>query len=149
MASKKLILTLTCVTALAILAVGCGSDDDSSPAAPVVDTAPPAIASGVEVVYSRQHEGVKVSWDPNATDSDFAGFVLSRAVDGAQAIELIESPQDVTEYWDLELGELGCQAATYLVYAVDAAGNMSAASSVTFEVPEDDPGVSDTERRAL
>src|SRR6056297_769522 len=43
MASKKLILTLTCIAAVAVLAVGCGSDDNDSPTAPVVDTAPPAL----------------------------------------------------------------------------------------------------------
>jgi len=79
MASKKLILTLACVTALALVATGCGSDDDSSPTAPVVDTAPPALPANLAVAYDQAQDLAVVSWAPNSTITRFAGFPVSCA----------------------------------------------------------------------
>ncbi len=135
MASKKLILTLTCVTALAILAAGCGSDDDSSPAAPIVDdqvdTAPPALPSNLQAVYDRAH-GCSVSWAQNTTDADFAGFLVSRTAAGAEPVELVDQPIRANQIQDPDVAGAGGEL-TYSVRSVDTSGNVSAASTVVVE----------------
>jgi predicted phage tail protein len=137
MASKKLILTLTCVTALAILAAGCGSDDDSSPAAPIVDdqvdTAPPALPSNLQAAYDRASHSCVISWDDNVTDADFVGFLVSRARAGSEPVELVAEPITSTQYEDSEAGELVGEY-TYLIRSVDTSGNLSSASTVVVDL---------------
>ncbi len=128
MASKNLILTLLCVTAMTFLVVGCGSDDDS-PAAPVVDTAPPALPSGLGVQYAAVSQTATISWDQNVTDNDFAGFLVSRGSYDMAPEDLVTQPQTINRYQDDNLAGAGRQV-TYYVYSVDENGNVSAASTV-------------------
>jgi hypothetical protein len=137
MASKKLILTLVCLTALSMLTMGCGSDDDSSPTAPVVDTAPPALPSGLDVDYAAIQRQATVSWDSNVTDSDFAGFLVSRGSYDYEPEALVAEPQAATTYVDNDLVGVGRQV-TYYIYSVDTNGNVSAASTMTLNLPVDE-----------
>jgi hypothetical protein len=133
MASKKLILILLCVIAMTFVVVGCGGDDDKSPAAPPVDTAPPALPSGLSAQYSQDSQSATVSWDQNVTDSDFAGFLVSRSSYDMQPEALVSEPQAANSYQDNDLGTAG-RVVTYYVYAVDESGNVSAASTVAIEM---------------
>jgi len=135
MASKKFILTLLCITAMTFVVVGCGSDDDSSPAAPVVDTAPPALPGGVSAQFSAANQSASVSWDQNVTDNDFAGFLVSRGSYDMDPEALVDEPQVGNSYQDSDLDGAGRQV-TYYVYSVDNSGNVSAAATVSVEMPE-------------
>lgn len=120
--------------AMTIGAAGCGSDNDNSPVAPPVDTAPPMLPSGLTVTYVPASLEVVVSWDPNTTDADFAGFLVSRTVAGVTE-DLVDAPQATTEFVDNVLGV--SRVLTYRVASVDATGNVSAAATVdvSIEVP--------------
>jgi hypothetical protein len=131
MASKKLILTLLCVAALTFAVTGCG-DDDSSPTAPAVDTAPPALPSGLTADYAPGSDSATLSWDPNTTDSDFAGFLVSRSSYDMDPEALVSEPQAASSYEDDDLASVG-RLVTYWVYSVDRSGNVSAAASLTIE----------------
>ena len=133
MASKNLILTLFCVTAMAILVVGCGGDDDSAPAAPVVDTAPPALPDGLSAHYSAELQTASVTWNQNVTDSDFEGFLISRASYDMAPAELVGQPQAANSYQDDNLDGAGRQV-TYYVYSVDTSGNVSAAATIAVDL---------------
>jgi hypothetical protein len=137
MASKKLLLTLACITALAMVTVGCGGDDDdSNPVVPVVDTAPPALPSGLQLALDS--DGAILTWDENTTDVDFAGFLVSRTIDGSGTIALVEVPQAQAGYHDISSLPVGA-ALTYLVYSVDTSGNASAAAVASCVVEYDAP----------
>ena len=137
MASKKLILTLLCVTALTFMTVGCGSDD-STPTAPAVDTAPPALPGSLSVDYAaRQHE-VTVSWAPNVTDSDFDGFLVSRGSYDLDPVAVVSDPQSANSFQDTDLDGAGRQV-TYYIYSVDTSGNVSAAATVSVNLDEQAP----------
>ncbi len=138
MASNKLLLTLMCLTALEFLTVGCGSDDDSSPAAPVVDTAPPALPSGLDASYASRQQAATISWDVNVTDSDFDGFLISRGSYDLEPVVLVDEPQTANSFQDNSLEGAGRQV-TYYIYAVDTNGNVSAASSISLDLSDDAP----------
>ncbi len=144
MASKKLILTLTCIAAVAFLAVGCGSDDDGSPTAPVVDTAPPALPSNLQAVYDEAQAAAVISWDPNTTDADLAGYLVSRASYNRYPVELVSAPQSETRFEDADVASCGRQV-TYHIFSVDQSGNVSAAATVALEF-EPDPESADQDR---
>ena len=93
MASKKFILTLLCITAMTFVVVGCGGDDDPAPVAPPVDTAPPALPSGVSAQFSAEAQTATISWDQNVTDNDFAGFLVARGSYDLAPVELVSEPQ--------------------------------------------------------
>ncbi len=135
MASKKFILTLLCIAAMTFVVVGCGSDDDS-PAAPVVDTAPPALPGGMSAQYSQASQSASISWDQNVTDNDFAGFLVSRGSYDMAPAALVDEPQVGNSYQDSDLDGAGRQV-TYYVYSVDSSGNVSAAATVSVDVPSE------------
>ncbi len=123
--------------AMTIGAAGCGSDDnDPSPVAPPVDTAPPALPSGLAVTYDPATLEVVVTWDPNTTDADFAGFLVSRTVSG-ETEDLVDEPQNTTEFVDSV--QNSSREATYLVSSVDETGNISAAATVELHVDVPSP----------
>jgi hypothetical protein len=131
MASKKFILTLISVLALTFMVVGCGSDDDS-PAAPAVDTAPPALPGGLQADYAPHQDVVTVTWDANVTDADFAGFLVSRGDYDLDPVELVDAPQAANSFQDSDLDGAGRQV-TYYVSSVDESGNVSAAATVVVD----------------
>ena len=132
MASKNLIVTLLCITAMTLVVVGCGSDDNTSPAAPVVDTAPPALPSGIAAQYSPVAQSATITWDQNMTDADFAGFLVSRGSYDMDPYALVSDPQVSNNYQDSDLVGAGRQV-TYYVYSVDTSGNVSAAATVSVD----------------
>jgi hypothetical protein len=118
--------------AMTIGAAGCGSDDnDNSPMAPPVDTAPPVLPNGLTVTYDPASSEVAVSWNPNTTDPDFAGYLVSRTVVGETEV-LVDEPMKTTVYVDSVVG-LGDKF-TYRVSSVDASGNVSAAAVVNLQI---------------
>ena len=127
MASNKTIATLMLITLISLVAVGC-SDDNSvtavtPPPAPV-DTAPPAVPTGVAV---EMVDGVAVlSWDRNTTDSDLDGYIITRDSE-LGSVDLIASPTLVQSYQDTN-PVTGSNI--YYIYSVDYTGNQSAGSSV-------------------
>jgi hypothetical protein len=118
--------------AMTIGVAGCGSDDnDNSPVAPPVDTAPPVLPSGLAVTYDPASLEVVVSWNPNTTDADFAGFLVSRTVVDTTE-DLVDAPVLATEFVDNVQG-VGREI-TYRVSSVDEVGNVSAAATVDLAI---------------
>jgi hypothetical protein len=133
MASKKTTLTLVCLGILALV-VGCGSDDDSpSPTAPI-DTAPPALVAGLAVDYDAAQSQAVVTWEPNVTDADLAGYLVSRGVFQHDPVALITAPQAASTFQD-DVSNPGGSQVTYYVYSVDTSDNVSAAATVTLQLP--------------
>lgn len=125
-------LAIALLTA-ALAAAGCASDD--TPLAPVtraaLDTAPPAVPTGLTA--AAVNSTVKVAWQPNTTDPDFAGFMLYRLAFG-QAWPLLDAPTLETRYLDRSPLNRPC---SYAVAAVDIHGNESAWLEIPFRgVPE-------------
>jgi hypothetical protein len=124
--SKRLVTLIVLVAATGAL-VGCGSSSKSPTA---IDTAPPAVPTGLSA--ARESGWVTISWAPNTTDADFAGFRLVRTARD-QDSSLIDTPEDVTEYVD-PAPVLGTTS-TYAVTAVDINGNESAYATVLVTIP--------------
>ncbi len=109
--------------ALALLVVGLAliSCSDSDPVAPpVIDSAPPAVPTGLVAFSSRAY--VRLTWDANTTDTDFGGFRVYR-VSGEQSTLLSATLFTSPAFLDLD-PVAGC--IVYAVAAVDVAGNESA-----------------------
>jgi hypothetical protein len=122
---KNALVMLTALTALA-LAAGCGSST-SDPTA--IDTAPPASPTGLAV--SRTPLGLLLSWEPNTTDADCAGFLVHRTVNGNETL-LIDTPTDVTECVDP--APIPACLNRYEVSSVDQSGNESAVASLLVDL---------------
>ena len=116
--------TLALTLALAALA-GCG---DGGPAAPAdaVDTAPPAVPTGLTATFAP--DAVKLRWDPNTTDADLAGYRVYELASGG-AYALTAEPLTRTWWADPQPPGRPCQ---YAVTAVDASGNESAWLTVAY-----------------
>lgn len=112
---------------LAVVLGGCG---ESSPVAPIADVpqpltrdaAPPAVPTGLAARVDGSD--VKLGWQPNVTDPDHAGFVLTRTAAGA-SVSLIATPQRVTTFVDTHPF---AGLAVYELRSVNLAGNASAAA---------------------
>jgi hypothetical protein len=124
--SKRLVTLIVLVAATGAL-VGCGSSSKSPTA---IDTAPPAVPTGLSA--ARESGWVTISWAPNTTDADFAGFRLVRTARDQES-SLIDAPEDITEYVD-PAPVLGTTS-TYAVTAVDINGNESAYATVLVTIP--------------
>jgi hypothetical protein len=124
MASKTL-LSILALACLALTAAGCSSDD-SSPA--TVDTMPPAVPSNLD---GEAYLGtVTLSWAPNTTDADFAGFKVDRTCNDV-TVHLISQPQNVTSVMDSNpLPGYN----VYAVTAVDRNGHESAYATLSVMV---------------
>jgi len=129
---KNTLVLLTALTALA-LAAGCGSST-SVPTA--IDTAPPASPTGLTV--SRTPAGLLLSWEPNTTDADYAGFVVRRTVNGNETL-LIGTPTDVIECVDP--APIPACLNRYEVSTVDQSGNESAFACVLVDLSVSVPGL--------
>lgn len=122
MASSKMFVTMICITLISLVAVGCSDDSNPTTTTPPVDTAPPAVPANVDVAYDLSSGSATISWAPNTTDSDLAGYVVSRDSYGDVA-NLVATPTLINSYQDTN-PPMG--TSTYSVYAVDQSGNQSA-----------------------
>ena len=122
MAGKKTLATLLVLAVAALTAGGCSSDSDSNPTR--VDTAPPAVPTDLD--YALADGAVTVSWAPNTTDSDFAGYILARTCNG-MTVQLVTTPQAGTSYVD-QSPQPGVNV--YAVASVDQRGNESAFATI-------------------
>jgi hypothetical protein len=126
------IIVLALVT---MLLAGCESESPLGPTTssePVIDTAPPAAPTGLAV--SGTGNTVKVAWDANVVDEDFFGFMVYRVVWGVQ-YPMLDLPTRETHWIDDHPVNLAC---TYLVTALDIAGNESAWAAINFVGEWDD-----------
>ncbi len=125
--APRILFTIVAVLALAAFA-GCGND--STPASPNIDTAPPAVPSGVSAWGQIGSDAeITLSWDANVTDADLAGYVLYRSIrpDGPfhqVSSDLINS----NSYTDRRV-DMGNHY-YYRVAARDASGNESGFSQL-------------------
>jgi len=132
MASKKTTFIIASLGIIALIA-GCGSDS-SNPTTPIEDTAPPALPGNVAAQYQPSQNTTVVSWDANVTDADFAGFLVSRGAYDNEPVALVSTPQAATQFAD-QLSQTCGRQVTYYVYSVDTSDNVSAAATVTVEIP--------------
>jgi hypothetical protein len=124
----KTTTTILMLLALIALATGCSDDD---PAAPVsVDTAPPALPTNFEAIYSEADGSVHLSWDANTVDTDLAGYLVDKHYNG-ETSALFASPISSPSCFD---AAPGAGVTQYYVWAVDFAGNQSAVASATISV---------------
>jgi hypothetical protein len=120
--ARKTLMSVLMLGCLALAAAGC-SDDDSSPTA-VRDTAPPAVPT--DLTADAYLGTVAVSWAPNTTDADFAGFIVDRTCNGV-TVSIVSQPQNITSIDD---GNPEPGYNVYSVSAVDRNGNESAYATV-------------------
>lgn len=126
------------LTLLGLTMTGCGSDSPTAlleTPAIVLDTAPPAVPTGLSAALDNSH--VKVGWQPNTTDEDFAGFMLYRVAFG-QAWPMFNSPWSGTNYVDTSPLNVSC---SYAVTAFDLSGNESAWLEIPFEITPAKPAL--------
>lgn len=123
------------------LVTGCSNDDDS-PAAPAVDTAPPAIPDGIAAwAQVGSQSEIHLVWDTNVTDSDLAGYVLYRSEAAETGYRAVNNGLvNTNEFTDSDL--IPGHTYYYKVSARDASGNESGLSQwVAIEFPENDERV--------
>jgi hypothetical protein len=111
--------TMFTILVLGLVLPGC-SDSDDPVAPPPLDTAPPAVPAGL--VACPGCETVKLSWRPNTTDADLAGYIVYRLAFGETWVLTNEL---LTEARFIDRAPLP-GGATYAVAAVDELGNESA-----------------------
>lgn len=102
-----------------------GRSPANPPAATLLpaDLAPPAVPTGV---YAQVRDlQIKLGWEANDTDPDCLGFILDRSAAGA-TVHLVTEPLDATAFVDTHPF---AGVAVYRVFAVDTAGNVSAAAT--------------------
>ena len=128
--------TILTLSLIAAALAGCGSSSTESIIAPaVLDTAPPAVPTGLHAAAGRS--AVKLSWAPNMADADCVGFHVYRIAFG-QVWPQTEAPVAVTRWLD-EAPLIG--PAEYAITAVDAAGNESAWTRIAFDYAPEMPSV--------
>ncbi len=133
MSSIKLIVTLALITTLSLVSIGCSDDSTTSIVdPPAVDTAPPAIPANFDAAFAGDQ--ITLSWDQNTTDSDLAGFIVSRDVYG-EITALVATPTILSSFQDTPVPGRNI----YQIYSVDLTGNASAVASVVHYVTERDP----------
>lgn len=130
-----LCLILLGLTLQSLILVGC-SDDNTvvQPSANAIDTAPPSVPTGLTAALTKPQAHphamthVKVGWDPNVVDDDFAGFMVYRIVWGERHAMLDLPIRD--SFWvDTHPVDVAC---TYAVTSFDQSGNESAWVAVNF-----------------
>lgn len=128
MTMKRTMIVAVAVAALALS--GCSSNEaDIAPTN--VDTAPPAVPT--QLAGSSWHSQINLTWSPNTSDTDFAGFNIYRDT-GQRMISLTEEPQQENMYLDVTPVS-GYN--TYQVTAVDLSGNESAQASIEVSLQGD------------
>ena len=130
------IKTLTLITLIAATVALTGCSEESTLLAPqqaVVETAPPAVPTGLAAAPARQN--VQLMWDANVLDEDFAGFMIYRVVWG-NSYPMLTLPTQSTIWVDTHPVDVAC---TYAVAALDRAGNESAWAAINYVAEPDMP----------
>ena len=122
---NKKIVSVILVCLVGILAAGCSEDNPVAVQAPV-DTAPPALPYNVDGTFIQTSGVVTLSWGVNTTDADLVGYLVTRENKG-NVVDIIATPTLVQIVQD---ANPPAGTNLYQVYAVDEAGNTSAAQSV-------------------
>ena len=131
--NTRALLALTSLMALGLIAA-CGSDSTTAPAAPVVDTVPPAIPGGVAAAIAAQ-DGVSLTWNVNVTDPDLAGYVVHRANSANGSYRPMQDSPITANSWTDASAREGTSY-WYRVSARDASNNESGLSqSVRVNIP--------------
>ena len=114
--TQKLMMLVFFIICLTL--AGC-SDSETTVTAPPVDTAPPAVPTGLSTCTGDCV--VKLTWDPNVVDSDLQGFNVYR-LNTQQSWELTDTPITTSSFVDCSPISGQC---TYRVPAVDFTGHES------------------------
>lgn len=121
-----------CFTVRAVIVRGSASVE-SDPAGPVclkpVDTFPPPAPSGLSALPTENQ--VQLIWAP-VTTADLAGYIVLRGEDGSTPAPLMTAPVTEARYADTTV-RVGVHY-TYVVVAVDKAGNRSLPSNQIDEI---------------
>ncbi|MDD5720431.1 MAG: hypothetical protein PHQ53_12150 [Candidatus Krumholzibacteria bacterium] len=129
MASKKSLLSLICLAALTCLIAGCSDDKTSNPVTAPVDTTPPALPAGLALELVPHQQTATITWQPNVSDLDLAGYLVYRSSYDLAAVALVTVPQTATYFNDDDIIGNG-RLLTYYIYSVDTSGNISAAATI-------------------
>ena len=105
---------------------GCSDSETTVTTPPHVDTAPPAVPTGLSTCSGDCV--VKLSWDPNVVDSDLQGFNVYR-LNTQQSWELTDTPVTSSSFVDCSPVSGQC---IYRVTAVDFTGNESGWAETVF-----------------
>ena len=124
---------LPLILILSLMATGC--DTVNTPSTPdlELDTAPPEVPTGLDAIAGSAV--VKLMWNTNTTDLDFAGYNVYRQIQG-QSVLLNDEPLLVNQYFDTNPLRSSCK---YGVTAVDGSGNESAWAIITYVAEGDGP----------
>ncbi len=115
--TQKLMMLVFFIVCLTL--AGCSDSETTVTALPPVDTAPPAVPTGLSTCTGDCV--VKLTWNPNVVDSDLQGFNVYR-LNAQQSWDLTETPIASTSFVDCSPVSGQC---TYRVTAVDFTGNES------------------------
>ena len=127
-AMKRIMIIAFIVAALGL--AGCSSNEiDKTPTN--VDTAPPAVPT--QLTGSSWQSQITITWAPNTTDTDFAGFNIYRDT-GTRVMSLTNPPLTTNMYRDAN-PVAGYN--TYQVTAVDLSGNESAQATIEVNLQPD------------
>lgn len=114
--------------------VGAYSNSVTATVPVAADTTPPAAPTGL--TGARGVGGIELRWNANS-EGDLAGYRVERSVNSASSFSVLAGPI-AAAYTDAAVTE--SESYSYLVRAVDAAGNISAASTVvTVTIPASTP----------
>ena len=129
MKTNKKIVSVILVCLVGILATGCSEDNPVAIEIPV-DTAPPALPYDVAGDFVATSGVIALTWGVNTTDTDLVGYIVTRENRG-NVVDIIAVPALVQTVEDTN-PPAGTNL--YQIYAVDLAGNTSAAQSVVVAI---------------
>lgn len=120
-------ITLMSLLVLASVSLGgCSSSDNLIAPTAAIDTAPPAVPTGLAASSGRST--VKLSWHRNTLDTDLQGYMVYRLAFG-QAWPLTDSP--IADMKFMDRSPINGYS-TYAVYSVDTSGNESAWTTIRY-----------------
>ncbi|PID81826.1 hypothetical protein CSB20_00985 [bacterium DOLZORAL124_64_63] len=129
------ILTLVALITASMSLTGCGKESTLLAPETTLDTAPPAVPTGLAAAPGRQN--VKLVWDANVLDEDFAGFMIYRVLWGTP-YPMLTTPTRNTTWVDTNPVNVAC---TYAVTALDWTGNESAWAAVGYVAETEPPAL--------